>query len=697
MAQPNKNRPSRVWLMPQAIRYLGLKWLLGRAWYWLQLKLRLLEWRTPCKPRAAAAPFDASRLPPFFLDQWDRARAREILAAFDDDSPPDEGAPPSVAAANRLKRRVITLFSKHEVELPLTADGEIDWHANPISGERFPENWHWSRIGDFAGGDIKAVWEPSRFAFAFALVRAYWRTGTNDYPEMFWRWFESWVAANPPNTGVNWKCGQEASLRAMAWIFALYGFRDAPASTPPRIGLMMQLLEETGRRVAANIGYALSQKNNHGISEAAGLWTIGHILRDQPVAAKWRKTGRRQLEKQCRELIYEDGGFSQHSVNYQRHALDVLSWCVRLGQCCGEPLSNAVSDALFRSWLLSFELQDEETGGLPNIGANDGSLVLPLTNCDYSDFRPSIAAAAMSGSSVRLDPPGPWHEALFWLFGPNYTEAEADTPHRMDSGGPSSGFHAIRGQETFAVMRAARFRHRPSDADQLHVDLWWRGLNIAMDPGTYSYNAEPPWDYALKATEFHNTVTVDGRSQMEKASRFLWLPWAQATLLRPVVRFAWIDEGVTAKFDPSAPRVWQASHNGYERLNPPVTHSRTVALDGDVWTITDDLECRQSREYRLHWLLGDWPFTRDVVGGKISLRTPRGEYTLTLAAFADDARAEMMDEAEMQVSVVRGDASSPRGWQSRYYLDRQPAISLAAVVRARSVRFVSTFRPPKTV
>ena len=33
--------------------------------------------------------------------------------------------------------------------------------------------------------------------------------------------------------------------------------------------------------------------------------------------------------------------------------------------------------------------------------------------------------------------------------------------------------------------------------DQLHLDLWWRGLNIAQDAGTYLYNADPPWDNPL--------------------------------------------------------------------------------------------------------------------------------------------------------------------------------------------------------
>jgi len=53
------------------------------------------------------------------------------------------------------------------------------------------------------------IWEPSRFGFAYALVRAYWRSGDERYAELFWQLVEDWRANNTPQLGPNWKCGQE--------------------------------------------------------------------------------------------------------------------------------------------------------------------------------------------------------------------------------------------------------------------------------------------------------------------------------------------------------------------------------------------------------------------------------------------------------------------------------------------------------
>ena len=60
--------------------------------------------------------------------------------------------------------------------------------------------------------------------------------------------------------------------------------------------------------------------------------------------------------------------------------------------------------------------------------------------------------------------------------------------------------------------------------DQLHFDLWWHGINVAQDAGTYLYNGEPPWDNPLVSTRVHNTITIDGRDQMTRGGT---IPYAR--------------------------------------------------------------------------------------------------------------------------------------------------------------------------
>ena len=85
---------------------------------------------------------------------------------------------------------------------------------------------------------------------------------------------------------------------------------------------------------------------------------------------------------------------------------------------------------------------------------------------------------------------------------------------------------------SWATIRVARFHSRPAHADQLHLDLWWRGINLAQDPGTYLYNSAPPWENSLTSALVHNTVTVDGQEFMLRAGRFLYLDWAQGKVIK---------------------------------------------------------------------------------------------------------------------------------------------------------------------
>src|SRR5690606_34736302 len=179
-----------------------------------------------------------------------------------------------------------------------------------------------------------------------------------------------------------------------------------------------------------------------------------------------------------------------------------------------------------------WQLQDETTGRLPCYGQNDGALLLPLSNCPHEDYRPVLQTAA-AHAGERLYPGGPWDEAALWLCGVggesrdslerrlSLRESAPDCGAKGDFHAAGGGYQVLRGDQGYLVTRAPHYRYRPAHADALHVDLWWRGINIALDAGTHSYNAPPPWNNTLAGTACHNTVMVDGRDQMDRAGRFL--------------------------------------------------------------------------------------------------------------------------------------------------------------------------------
>jgi hypothetical protein len=682
----------RTHLAGQLLRTQGPGWLAFRVGHALRLRSGLLRHQLPAtswdeqplteflRDPALARPeayltYRRGHAPPFFFATGDRDAAAPRLRGW------DEGRTGPVELMDEFGRGVFRFFE----HTPAMVGCPPDWHANPFTGERTPEDRHWSRIGDFGQGDIKAIWEPSRFGFAYTLVRAYWRTGDEAHAERFWQLVESWQARNPPQQGANWKCGQETSLRVLAWCFGLYGFLDARTTTAERVAALAQMVAVSGQRIEAVLSYALSQRTNHGISEGVGLWTIGLLFPELRPAVRWRDRGRRVLEDLGLALIYEDGSFAQHSVNYHRLMLHDYLWAIRLGDLHGRPLSAGLRERVGRAGELLFQLQDIKTGRVPYYGQNDGALILPLSNCDYHDFRPVVQAIRYLTTGTRRYGDGPWDEDLYWLFGAESLNRPVVALGRSDLQAEAGGYYTLRSAHGFAFTRCATFRHRPGQADLLHVDLWWRGQNIALDAGTYSYNASPPWDNALAHTAYHNTVGVDGLSQMDQVGRFLWLPWARGRK--------------RCRADSAGGQLayWEGEHDGYTRLPEPVAHRRGVLRLGDEhWLVLDALQSRGEHRYRLHWLLPDLPATwepgpdrggQSGVTGFLTLATPVGPFTVGVG---------WLGESQGDGSLARAEVDSPRGWRALYYLHRQPALSLAADRRAADLRFWTVFGPPGT-
>ncbi|HEY9231678.1 MAG TPA: heparinase II/III-family protein, partial [Blastocatellia bacterium] len=224
----------------------------------------------------------------------------------------------------------------------------------------------------------------------------------------------------------------------------------------------------------------------------------------------------------------------------------------------------------------------------------------------------------------------------------------------------------------FAFVRAAGFKDRPAHADMLHVDLWWRGENIATDAGSFSYHTPAPWDNELARTTYHNTVTVDGGDQMQRAGRFLWLPWLRGCM-------------TDYRYSAGGHLVyWQGEHDGYHRLKSPVTHRRAILRVGDeCWLVADELAGEAAHDYRLQWLFADLPFAWDEARRRLTLHAAAGAYAAHLLDLSRAGRC----------SIMRADPRGARGWRSAYYFDREPALSLDLRCRAANAQFVTVFAP----
>lgn len=525
-----------------------------------------------------------------------------------------------------------------------------DFNRDALNDVRWESGRPWWDGPDSLGGqaDIKLVWEASRFSLAYTLARAYARDGGERWAQAFWQMFEAWVQQNPPERSVAWRCGQEMTFRLMAMLFAAVVTLPSQAATDRRLWALTCLAWQTGRHLAVNINAAQSQKNNHGISEAVGLWTIGLLFDELPQARAWRDRGRRILVGEMRRQVYDDGSFVQNSLNYHRVLMDDMLWAIRLGRLSDQPLPAEALDRFAAAGRWLEQMIDPVSGRVPNYGANDGAHVLPLACADYLDYRPVVQAAAYAARGTRALPTGPWDEKLLWLFGREAAAAPVEPVQRDALGScPDGGYFLLRGGDSWCMTRCHSYRDRPGQTDMLHVDLWCGGVNVLRDGGSYLYNGPPgAWRHYFHSTAAHNTVEIDGADQMTKGPRFLWFHWTRSRVL------ALAGQGDVGFF--------RGEHYGFRRLGGAI-HRRTLCRLRDTYVIVDEiLASAWPHEVTLRWRLcpGPWRRTGNTWAADLGGR----ELALSLVV-----------PPAMDIQFLSGqEEPRPEGWESLYYSTRTP-------------------------
>jgi hypothetical protein len=619
----------RVLILPKAYRYLGPKAIALYARYQLRLRSGILRVQSPAfRLSEGNEEFGLSAVvTPASRDEIELC-IRENRSFL-------------VSLAAEILSKQVRLFGGERAQLELIP-------PQPLK--------HWTVYYDGLpdGGDIKPTWEIGRFGWAVTLARAYRITGDEIYAEGFWKLTSEFLRGNPPNLGPQWSSAQEIALRVIALAFSYSLVADSATSTSKRKAMLAKNIAAHGARIPLTLDYSRAQNNNHFLSEAVGLWTAGCLIPEHPKAEQWRKSGRRLFTEGIDDQVQLDGRYVQHSSNYHRLMLQLGLWAFCLTRIDGQGLGVAIMGKLGKAtnWLMN--LMDDGNGQVANLGPNDGAYILPLTEQPFHDHRPVLqAASSVFLKTIPLEP-GPWNDMMLWLGiqagKPVERERSPDNPIRLE------------GENSWAYFRRTYFLERPGHADQLHLDLWYRGINIAQDAGSYLYKGKQPWDNALSSTRVHNTVTLDGLDQMTRVGRFLWLDWAQARMIG-----AHTNRGKLV--------ASTAEHNGYKKLG--IIHRREVRTEAELWVVSDHLiphhEKRRRVRARLHWLLPDVPY--EFYNDEVTLMAVFGKIKLRIETSANEGPAFTIMRAG---EVVHGTAPSDPvlGWVSPTYGVKEPALSL---------------------
>jgi hypothetical protein len=455
-----------------------------------------------------------------------------------------------------------------------------DWLTNPENGYKYDINKHWSEVEDISekAGDIKYVWEKSRFSYLYDIIRYDYHFG-EDCSELVFSEIDNWIQSNPINQGPNYKCSQEISLRTLNWIFALYYFKNSPALEEERFQKITHVIYWQIKHDYANINFSRKTvRNNHAITECLMLYLGGLLFPFFPESNVWKTNGKKWFEQEIAYQIYEDGTFLQSSHNYHRVLVQLLTWGFYLADANNETFEAIVYDKAKKTLDYLYQCQELSNGYLPNYGANDGALFFRLNDAVYRDYRPQLNALYYFSSNKHLYETPESREDVYWYTSNKKNKVvnnNFELSHREISQFTEGGIYTMRDKDSLTFVKCASYKDRPSHADNLHIDIWYKGENILRDSGTYKYNTQPELIRYFSGTAGHNTVMLGDNDQMKKGPRFIWLNWSHRLN-------AGLKKGMNEIY-------FEGSIKAFKQLNSNISHTRKVVkhTNKPQWEIED--------------------------------------------------------------------------------------------------------------
>ncbi|MDX1952730.1 MAG: heparinase II/III family protein [Verrucomicrobiota bacterium] len=476
-------------------------------WYWHRLRAmsaREMALHLRKKFRARA---DARQIPDFGTVDLSVAGLFPRL-------PLREAAPAAVnAALQRDVDRILNGKWKAFGHLEINVDNPPHWHTDYLIGRDYK-----SRKSSFkldhreqeGGGDIKMIWEPSRWYQVVRLAQGAYFLGHQVAAERCLEWIESWVKENPPYQGLNWTSALETGMRLMqfTWIDALLASSGVPqerlerlrrAVLPPHFWYTLRYLSSG------------SSANNHLLGEIAGL-TLA--------LARWPSLNELGIELEELNTMFErevllqfaaDGGNMEQALGYHLFSWEFCWQTAKALEASGNPISGEARTRLERAGHFYAKLKARNDSW--DFGDSDNAYVTPFfleeEHC-AEEWREWFLGGTSPGIELwwgRFRQPAMPRSGEWELF-------------------PSSGYATFHNAQV-----GARFDFSPlgflaiaahGHLDALHLSLSWKGTPVVIDPGTGAYYADKTARNHLASWQAHNGPHLFEGKFPERKGGFMW-------------------------------------------------------------------------------------------------------------------------------------------------------------------------------
>jgi hypothetical protein len=589
----------------------------------------------------------------------------------------------------------------------ITPEGNIAWHSNPTT-------------------DREWLYALNRHGWWSILGLAYVQTGDERYAAAFVSQMLDWVRESPlpprqDEKSPSWRLMETGMRMRVSWIPCFGMFYNSPAFTAEAKLTMLRSIYDHAQFLTR-----FKTNRNHLLRESNGLAYVGTYFPEFKEAVHWRQVALSRLDEELRKQVNRDGSHIEVSTGYQSLVIDELQNTYDLLRARHLSLPKEDLGSWLESMYHMMAYIARPDGTFPQV--NDGSIYWGCSQLVQAgemfgrdDFvyigtggsrgtRPTDTSVGFDSAGLYITrsdwgepplnpprkqggsspPPGPprEQEGNRPPLGPPREQGGSRPPlgPPREQGGSRPPLGPPRKQRGSRPTAPSDARYLLFDAgpyggphgheDKLSIELYAFGQAFIVDAGTYTYNKRDPFRPYFVSSHAHNTVLVDGKSQVRRWKRENLSPQTSpgnADRNHPYA--TWISQPdfdyVAASYsDGYGPFSLKKPQNAQVIEN--VVHTRRILfVKPDYWVIVDELQT--STPHRYCTLFHTVP--------EMTLR--RGTGNRAILSTASNAPALYLIPATLCCSVegtvlpemrwVKGDEDPIQGWYSPSSRRKSPA------------------------
>ena len=395
----------------------------------------------------------------------------------------------------------------------------------------------------------------------------------------------------------------------------------------------------------------IAMHSNHGLFQMAGLLSLGKLLPFLTSSVSASTFSIRKIRTMLDEHFTEDYLHKEHSPMYHIFMTNYVSLLLNSGFMAEstEFIHLAEGAVEAAKWFAMPNQNILPFGDTPQIPISE------RTNFELNLVR-----------DAAVSPPGlKYFKKGGLVIHSHYSESEMPQSYLAFNG----GFHS------------RQHKH----ADDFNIQLFGNGVDILVDPGTFTYQYDLPERMYIESTRAHNCLEIDGLNY----SRFR--KDAFGTAVKSVVekgRYIFIDSEVQRKrlISPQIPNNKIKSEDAVE---VDILHRREIVyLPGEFLLVLDRASSPKPHQYR-QWFQINPELSCSAEGEDVFLSTREGIQV---------ANIHHLFPVESEIQVFAGvKEPSLQGWFSLdgHSLERSNSICVEAVGENKIIATVIDLKPSK--